>query len=225
MTTLVQYDTPNLPTLGSATAKANIVIIDDQTTYEVASEIVGKIKARRSEIEGMRKTIVDPINAAKDAVQKIFKPVLDDYDNAERVVKSKMVTYVTEQEEVRRRAQAEADRVAREAAAKAEKEAAKLEKKGNFEAADAVREIAAVTIAPTVAPTVTQVGGNSVRKVWKGEVTDMEAFVKFIALNPIYSNVLEVNATALNKWVAATDGKLEIPGLLVKHESVVAIRK
>lgn len=224
MSTLVQYDTPKLPTVGSAQAKANIVVIDDQTTYEMASEIVNKIKGRRKEIDEMRKFIVDPLNKAKDAVQAIFVPVLADYDAAEKIVKTKMVTYITEQDAIRVREQAEADRVAREAALKAEKEAAKLEKKGHVEAAEAVREMAAVASAPVIAPTVTQVGGNSIRHKLVGEVVDKEAFVQFIALNSIYLNVLDVNQGALNKWLAATDGKLEIPGMKIRKDAIMAVR-
>ena len=224
MTTLVQYDTPNLPTIGSATKKAGMIVIDDQTTYEIASDAVAKIKTRRKEIDGMRKSIVDPINKAKDAVQAIFTPVLADYDEAEKVIKRKMIGYVEAEEQARKIAQAAADKAARELAEAAEKKAAKLEAKGKVEEAEAIREIAAVTPAPFVAPTVEQVGGNSIRHKLVGEVTDKEAFVAFVAANPIYLNVIDINASQLNKWVAATDGKLEIPGLKVTKTSVVAVR-
>ena len=225
MGTLVQYDKPDLPTVGAATAKANMIVIDDQTTYEIASTTVSRIKARRAEIDSMRKSIVDPINKAKDAVQAIFNPVLADYDAAEKVVKAKMVDYVNAQEDIRRKAQAEADRIAREAAAKAEKEAARLEKKGNTEAAAAVREIAAVTSAPVVAPLVAQVGGNSVRKVWKAKVTDWVALVKCVAEHPEYLSLFSFNQSVADKLFAATDGNLKIAGIEAYQDSVVAIRK
>jgi hypothetical protein len=225
MGTLVQYDKPDLPAVGAATAKANIICIDDQTTYEMASDVVVRIKTRRGEIDAMRKSIVDPINKAKDAVQAIFNPVLADYDAAEKIVKTKMIAYVNEQEEIRRKAQAEADRVAREAAAKAEKEAAKLEKKGNVEAAEAIREIAAVTSAPVIAPLVTQVGGNSVRKVWKARVTDLPAFLAALANHPEYHGLVTFNQAAADKLVSATNGNLRIAGLETYQDSVVAIRK
>lgn len=225
MSTVVKYDTPNLPTVGYATEMASRIIIDDQTTYEIASTAAKAAKARRDEIDGMRKQIVDPINAAKEAVQNIFNPVLKDYDSAVSLIKTKMVTYVNEQAEIQRKAQAEADRVAREAAEKAAKEAAKLEKKGKIEEAAAVREVAAMTAAPVVAPLVTQVGGNSVRKVWKCKITDWVALVKFVAENPDYLNLFSFNQSVADKLMAATEGKLKIAGLEAYQDSIVAIRK
>lgn len=225
MNTVVKYDTPKLPDVGSATSHASRIVIDDQTTYEIASTAAKAAKARRDEIDGMRKSIVDPINAAKDAVQKVFNPVLADYDEAIRVIKTKMVTYVNEQAEIQRKAQAEVDRLAREAAEKAAKEAAKLEKKGKVEEAAAVREVAAMTTAAVVAPLVAQVGGNSVRKVWKCKITDWVALVKFVAENPDYLNLFSFNQSVADKLMAATEGKLKIAGLEAYQDSIVAIRK
>lgn len=224
MSTVVKYETPNLPPVGYATGMAARIVVDDQETYEIASIAAKAAKSRRDEIDGMRKQIVDPINAAKDAVQKIFNPVLDDYDSAIKVIKSKMVTYANEQAEIQRRAQAEADRVAREAAEKAAKEAAKLEKKGKVEEAAAVREVAALSVAPVVAPLVTQVGGNSIRKVWKAKVTDMAALLKYAADNPDL-NLFSFNQSAADKLMAATEGKMKIAGLEAYQESIVSIRK
>ena len=225
MSTVVKYETPKLPPVGYATEMALRIVIDDQDTYEVASTAAKAAKARRDEIDAMRKTIVDPINAAKEAVQNIFNPVLKDYDNAISVIKIAMVTYVNEQAEIQRKAQAEADRVAREAAAAAEKAAAKLEKKGQVEAAEAIREIAAVAAAPVIAPLVTQVGGNSVRRVWKAKITDWVALVAFIAANPDYLNLISFNQSVADKLMAATEGKLRIGGLEAYQDSIVAIRK
>jgi hypothetical protein len=225
MNTVVKYDTPKLPVAGYATEMASRIIIDDQDTYEIGSIAAKAAKARRDEIEAMRKTIVDPINAAKDAVQKIFTPVIADYDNSISLIKSKMVTYVNEQAEIQRKTQAEADRLAREAAIAAEKAAAKLEKKGNIEMAAAVREVAAMAPAAVVAPMVTQVGGNSVRKVWKAKISNWVELVQFIAANPDYLNLISFNQGVADKLMAATDGKLKIGGLEAYQDSIVAIRK
>lgn len=225
MNTIVKYETPKLPTVGYATEQASRIVIDDQTTYEIASTAAKAAKARRDEIDGMRKSIVDPINSAKDAVQAIFNPVLKDYDNAISVIKSKMVGYVNEQAEIQRKAQAEAERVAREAAEKAAKAAAKLEAKGKIEEAQAIREVAAVAAAPVIAPLVTQVGGNSVRKVWKAKITDWVALVQFVAAHPEYVNLFTFNQSVADKLMAATEGKVQIGGLEAYQDSIVSIRK
>jgi hypothetical protein len=225
MTTLVQYDKPDLPTVGSAAALAQRIIIDDQTTYEIASTEVSTLKARRAEIDGLRKGIVDPINKAKDAVQALFNPVLADYDAAERIIKGKMVTYVNAQAEIQRKAQAEADRVAREAAEAAEKAAKKLEKKGDVEAASAIREIAAVTSAPVIAPLVTNVGGNSIRKKWKARLVDKSKALAHAASNPAIDGIFDWDQGAADRYAAATSGKSVIPGVEFYEDSTVAIRK
>jgi len=224
MTTVVQYEKPDLPVAGDAEHAAMRVIIDDQFTYELASKQAVAMKERRDEIEAMRKSIVDPINKAKDAVQAMFTPVTVGYDSAIRIIKAKMVHYVNEQAEKQRLAQAEADRIARAAAEAAEKAAAKLEKKGKVEEAEAIREIAAVAAAPVVAPMVEQVGGNSVRKVWKTKLVDLQALAAFIAEHPDYINLISYNQSAGDRLAAAVKGKIRIGGVQVYEDSIVALR-
>jgi hypothetical protein len=223
MSAIVKYETPDLPAVGTAQKLAANVIIDDQTTYELASQGVAALKTRRAEIEAMRKSIVDPINKAKDAVQAIFVPVLNDYDEGERIVKCKMISYVDGEDRKRREAQAAADKAAREIREAAEAAAKKAEKTDPVVAQE-LREIAALTPPVYVAETVTQVGGNSIRKRWKATLVDLDELIRFVATHPEHRALLSFNQSAADKLVGATEGRLPIGGVTAAQVSGIAVR-
>jgi colicin import membrane protein len=127
--------------------------IADQTTYETAVNYRKSIKKMESEIEAARKSIVDPLNKVKDAVQALFNPVKLRLDNSRRHVEGLIDAYEQaqarkqkeEEERLRKAAEAEESRLRkikeeqerswREKEEKARKEAAELEKAGKSEEA------------------------------------------------------------------------------------------
>ena len=85
-----------------------------------------------------------------------------------------------------------------------------------------IRETAAlVTAAPAVtAPA--KVKGMSVKKVWKGQVVDLPAFLKAAAENPALAALVEVKQGALDKFISANGGTVTILGVEVRQETQVA---
>jgi hypothetical protein len=205
--------------------QAMMLIVDDQVTYDIAIDTAKSFKNMWAVWEAKRKSYADPLNALKEQVQNDFMPILKGLTEAERITKNKALQYMAQQEEIRRKAQAELDRIAREAVIAAEKEAAKLQKAGKIEEAAAVRECAAVASAPVLAPAVTQSGGTGARKSWKGKVTDLAALVKCVAQHPEYINLIEIDQSALNKLAQATAGNLVLGGVEFYKDAVLAIRK
>ncbi len=224
MTAIVKYDKPELDTVGAAEQRAALVVIDDQTTYEMATELARTFKSRGDAIEAKRAQYVKPLNDLKAVIQADFVPVIEDYAAGVRLIKGKMAEYVAIEQRKQREAQAEADRVAREAAAAAEKAAKAAEKKGNVEVAEAIREIAAVSSPVFVAPTVTQSAGTSLRDKWTAEVVDFLALVQYVAAHPEYIGLLEANPSAVRKLAELLREKMNIPGLKAVKSSVVALR-
>lgn len=225
MTQVVEYQAPAFPIGNSFILQAQALIIDDQLTYDLAIDKAREFKVLAAEWETKRKSYADPINLLKSKIQDDFMPIINALKEAEAVAKRKAIKYVDDQAAAQRKAQAEADRVAREAAAAAERAAVKLEKKGDVEAAAAVREIAVLTPAAVIAPLVEQSGGTNVRKVWKAEVSDWVALVRFIAANPTYVSLLKFDEAAAARIAAATKGALKIDGVSFTQQSVIAIRK
>lgn len=94
------------------------VVIKDQDTYETAVGYRKTLKQMEKDLEEKRKTIVDPLNKVKEAVQALFNPVKMRIDNSRRHVESLIDAYELEQERIRqekeeklrREAKAEEDR-------------------------------------------------------------------------------------------------------------------
>jgi hypothetical protein len=225
MSQVISYEAPALPIGNSFIQQAQALEVDDQVTYDIAIDTAREFKKLAADWEAKRKSYADPLNKLKEQVQADFMPIINALKEAETVAKRKAVAYIEEQEQVRRRAQAEADKLARIAAEEAESAAAKLEGSGDVEAAAAVREIAALMPAAVVEPLVEQSGGTNVRKVWKSEVTDWVALVKFIAANPTWVSLLKFDYSAADRLASATKGAAVIDGVTFRQESVLAIRK
>lgn len=230
----------------SALAMVESMVIDSQETYELAADELKAIKAKAKTLEEQRTSITGPINKALKAVNDLFRAPGTYLEQAEKIIKGKMLAYTTEQQRIadeeRRRAEAaikaEQERLAREAAereAAAKAEADKLLAEGNADKAAEVQAAAAieaanltataqVMTAPVVAPAVAKVSGIATRGVWKAECTDKAAMIAFVAANPQFQNLLDVNTTALNQLAKAMRETLQVPGVRVYEEKQLASR-
>lgn len=230
----------------SALSMVESMTIDCQETYELAADELKAIKAKAKSLEDQRTAITGPINKALKAVNDLFRTPGNYLEQAEKIIKGKMIAYTTEQERIaaeeRRKAEAaikaEQDRIARETAereAAAQAEAEKLLAEGNAEAAAEVQAAAAmesasmavaaqVMTAPVAAPAVAKVSGVSMRGVWKAEVNDKAALIAYVAANPQFHNVLEVNTSALNQMAKAMKDAMQMPGVRVYEEKSLASR-
>lgn len=220
----VEYERPELPAV-TAKSLAELVEIDDQTTYEIADLRLAEVKSKWKQIEAQRKAMVDPINKAKDAVQAFFNPVLADLAGAESVIKGKMLTYTREQERKQREQQAENDRLAREERERLEREAAKAEKKGNVERAEVLHATAAIIQAPVATSTVLQPKGSSIRTVWKGRITDRVELLKALIESPSFiDTVLEFKEGGINRLAQTLNGNVPLKGIQCYEDNSISKR-
>lgn len=185
--------------------------------YEFAAGELKNIKASTKALEEMRKTATRPLDEAKAAIMDWFRPVGERYAQAEKMIKSAMLTY--QQEEERKRAIAEAqareearkeqDRVNAEALAAADRALAS----GNKETADAI--IAAVPdVKPAPVPVaVTKIKGISTRKVWKFRVVDKSKVPEEYKI---------VDETLLGKVARSSQGAISVPGVEFYSEDTLA---
>lgn len=256
------------------------MVIDSQETYDLAADELKAIKSKSTTLETQRTAITGPINKALKAVNDLFRGPAQYLEQAEKIIKSKMLTYSAEQERIaaeeRRKAEAlvraEQERMTREAAAKeaaakaeadallaaarekeaaakaeadalvaagraneaaamqeqAAKEAAEQAEKAAEVQANAAIEAASlaataqVMTAPVVEVSVAKVSGISQRSVWKAECTDKAALIAYIAANPAFLNLVEVNASALNQMAKAMKDTMQIPGIRAFEEKTLA---
>ncbi len=126
---------------------------------------------------------------------------------------------------------AELRRKAEEAAAKGNvTQAAKLESKAESRetaASERVAELtmqsAAVTYAPVSTPVV-RASGTSIRSTWKAECTDKAKLVAFVAANPQFLNLIDINQSGLSQLAKATKGAIQIDGARFWEDKQLAAR-
>lgn len=136
-------------------------------------------------------------------------------------------------------AQAKAEKEARElreraaaaAAAGREAEAAKLESKADSREEAGAEKAAELTMQANAAvhvaapPPPPKVAGLSTRKKWKGVVKDKAKFVAFVAANPAFLHLLDVNETALNQFAASTKGAADMAGVTFFEDEILSSRR
>lgn len=73
--------------------RAESVTIESQEKYEDAIDIVAKLKAIGSLIKKKKESITKPLNEALRNARNLFRPLEDQFDSAEKIVKSKILDY------------------------------------------------------------------------------------------------------------------------------------
>ncbi|HEY2605095.1 MAG TPA: hypothetical protein VGJ10_03625 [Paraburkholderia sp.] len=199
-------------------------------------------------IDAAKKAVMDLFRAPLeylDQAEVILKGSIQTFDRAEEQKR------IAEQARLEEAARAERARLAQEAAAReaaAREEADKIQRAADEAAAagkaeDAARlaseaqsrveqgaaEVATlqqtatlVTAPMTAAPRVT--AGVSTRKVWKAEISDKIALIRYVAEHPEYVDLLEANMPAVNKIALALKANCPLAGVRVFEDSVIAAR-
>ncbi len=128
-----------------------------------------------------------------------------------------------EAEELQRKANEAAQKGNAEEAQKIAEQAQLAFQTGQAQANVIAQEASAMN-APVAVAAPAKVVGISTREVWKAEVTDKEALIKYIAANPACLNLVDINTSAVNQMAKAMKGNLNIPGLRAYSEKSVAAR-
>jgi hypothetical protein len=208
-------------------AEARTFQVTDVETYRRAAEQMLVIKALRSEVNEVFDPIIADANRAHKTALAQKAKVDSPLAEAEELYKVKMGAYdddqrrIQREEERRRRELAE-----RQAAEEREREIEDAEKQGAT--VDEIKVIAEapLRVAPViVTPAVPRVAGISSRENWKWEVEDKLKLDRFIAANPMYSNLTVVNSSAVTNLVRSLKSATKIPGIKVWPESNIAGRR
>jgi len=69
-------------------------IVDSDKTSEFAAGLLREVKARGEAVDAERRKISDPLRAATQAVNDLFRPAREAYAEAERILKKKVVDYL-----------------------------------------------------------------------------------------------------------------------------------
>ncbi|NMV36955.1 hypothetical protein [Ralstonia insidiosa] len=243
----------------SALEMAKAYTIDSPQVRDLAARELTKIKGLQKDVDTKRKSITQPIDAAKKAVMDLFRAPTDYLEQAEVLLKKAIQTYDREQERKRIEEQARAEELARQERARMEAEAAAAEAAAQAEAqaiqrqaeqaaaagdveaaarlnaeaesrveqgaaeAATLQQTATLITAPVVA-SIQQTKGVSTRTVWKAEITDKLALIRYVAEHPEYVDLLDGNMPAINKIALALKKNCPLAGVRVFEDSVIAAR-
>jgi hypothetical protein len=182
--------------------RARAVQIESALHYaEVADMLLG-IKALREEVETVIGPVVRDAHAAHKSAVALKKVADDPLNEAERILKDRMVDY--------RRRQDERDEVVRKGL---EAEAKKVAKAQGLEAPAVI-----------IASSVPDVQGISTSAKWNVEVVDEAAVIKAAVRNTSLRPLLKVDKVALRRHVHAMKGQVRIPGVRVMRSETIAVR-
>jgi colicin import membrane protein len=220
--TLVAVPSPQLevyrPTItdaDKALEAAQAYVIDSPQMFEIANEELTEIANRIKAVEAVRDELADPYKRIKAEAENgrkkvfdFFQPAIAKLTQAKTVLTRALTQYTQELERKRQEAEAAAREEARRQQEALEKQAQKAEKKGDVAKAQELRAQAPLAAAPVQAPEVPKLKGGHTRTVWKGRLlgaTDAERkaakikLIQFVAKNPQWEHLLEVDESALNK--------------------------
>lgn len=210
--------------------KARALAVTDASTYERAAEMLTGIKALRQEVDAAFDPIIADAHQAHKTACRQKQQAEAPLAEAERILKSGISAYHTEQERLR---QIEQRRLQEEARLQEEQrrleEAAALELEGNrtenpellYEANEMIER--PVVAPPVLAPSTTpKVAGIVHRDNWGAQLVSLPVLIKFVAAHPEYSNLLSFNTAAANALARSLKSNLKIDGLRAVNTPTVA---
>lgn len=140
---------------GKALAAANSLVIETKAEYEQASELLGKIKTAVKWVQNEANKMLIPLKEALKVEKERWDPVIKEAEQAEGVVKTKMLAYINKVEQEAR---------AKEAKIQKDLEAGRIKPETAMKKAEAVETVQARTVSDT--------GGAQVVKVRKVRIFD-----------------------------------------------------
>lgn len=199
---------------------ASLIIIQNESDLQFATEQMNGMSKRVKELDTLRKSITSPLDAAKKNVMALFKPVTNNYQISIGKIKSEIAKYTVQKEREAAEARAKAELEAQQTRKALEEKAKEAE---TPEQAEALQEAAALVTAEPVAK-IEKTKGLSTTKVWKAKVTDELAFLVYVATHPELAQCVEINVHAIERFVTATGGTITIPGIELTQEIRVSSR-
>ena len=225
-------------TITDLTTKANDLLaqagkaeIENQKHYETGTDYRKVVSGIRKRLEDKRKELVDPYGQRVRVVNAEFKKVRDILDNADGLVKSKMLLwYSAEQQRVRE----ENERKRKEAEDTALAAAEEAEESGDAATSEAILNMAAETPEPEDKPAIGRgelTGAASVATtVWTAVVHNIEHACHAIGEGDLPPDLVVFSQSKLNalarEWHEKNPDAEEIAqhGITVKGETRLSVR-
>jgi hypothetical protein len=140
--------------------------------YAASANDLKRVKGALDRLEKIRKSMTQPLDAAKRAIMDFFRDPEAKLQRAEASIKRVLIAYNKEQRRIQQEAQARAEAAARKEREKLEQRAASAAAAGKDSKADELLHRASSVVAPVISREVPKVAGLANRKVWKYRIKD-----------------------------------------------------
>lgn len=213
----------DLPQVGAFLTQAQAFEIDDQDTYDLADAQQAAFENAAATWDARRKEVSAPLTQALNTLNGWFKPVVDDARAAAAHLKNLKLQFANAQERIRRDAEKAAEVEAKRLRDAHEAAAREAAASGDEELAADMREAAQSVTAVAAVPAFVPAPGSFKRVEKRGRVTDMQAFLRFVADNETMRGLVEVKEGRLNDLVKLG---IVVPGTeMYDHEIAVQRRR
>lgn len=200
--------------------------IVDQPTFDIAAEELRAIKGKIDALSEQRMAITRPLDGVKAAIMSLFRSPVETLQQAEGILKGKMLAWQQEEQRKANEARLAAERAAAEERARLQREADALAAQGRTGEAAVKEQVAAMVVAPppaVAAPVAAK--GISTRETIDHEVVDLLALVQHVAANPELVGLLAVDSVKLRNYVKGLGLQCNLPGVRVFTKQSIAARK
>ena len=179
--------------------QANAITIETKEDHKKAVDLVATLKETGSKIKSKKESITKPLNEALRNARSLFKPIEDQFAEAERIIKGKLLDHTKKvNEEARKKEEALANRV----------------EKGTMKHETAEKKLDDIERVDNT--TKGDVGKVQIKKIKKVRISDEEKLRADIEASRKY---LVPDMVAIRR--DALSGK-EIPGVEVYEEETIA---
>lgn len=204
---------------------ARTLEVVDLPSLDRAGNYIQAVKALQQQADETFDPIIRKAHEAHKEALAQKKRITDPLVQAETTLKSKVGEHLERarqaREEEERRLRAENERLAAE---QREAEIEEAESAGATGEEISVLAQAPLYVAPVIRPAAPKMNGLTQRELWRAEVTDLHALVRFVAANPQYLNLLQANTAAVGAIARTLRSAMNIPGIRVLRETTVATR-
>lgn len=208
----------------SLRSQAEILKISDQKDYDYANQIGKQVAIALKKVDEFCDPVIEAAHKTHKAALEQKKKLAAPFEAIASTIKTKMIAYYrAEQERIARERKEAEEKAKKEAEEKALAEAQALQDAGMAEAADAILD-APVAVERVNIPEIPKPDGISYRETWSAEVVDLMTLVKAVAEGKAPIAYLEANTQALNTAARAFKGTVEIPGVRIKKDTILARR-
>lgn len=198
-------------------------IIDNNDSFNRASNSLRLVKEKKKQLDEMRKILKRPILEAGKNIDELFRQPINNLTLAEQIYKKNMLTYQRNQEEKRlneeKRSLIEQNKLKQEL----EKTLSAAIETGDIEKAKTLLDSTPIVDTNVYDP-LPHAAGVQIKDNWKGEVHDLLLLLEAILDGKAPINLIKVDETALNSIAKSLKGAVNYPGIRFYNDKIMAIR-